>query len=35
MQRIVIVGGDAGSLALVTQLGKRLEKKKGWPRSHW
>ena len=31
MQRIVIVivivGGDAGGLALVTQLGKRLEKK--------
>lgn len=34
MQRIVIVGGDAAGLALVTQLGKRLGKK-GWPRSHW
>ena len=27
MQRIVIVGGGAGGLALATQLGKRLGKK--------
>jgi NADH dehydrogenase len=29
MQRIVIVGGGAGGLALATQLGKRLGKKAG------
>ena len=28
MQRIVIVGGGAGGLALATQLGKRLGRKK-------
>ena len=28
MQRIVIVGGGAGGLALATQLGKSLGKKK-------